>query len=403
MPGLRGDPSVPKTLLDAGLRHSKCRAVVALTSDEEINLKIAIMVRLLNPAVQVICRSTSHVHEEDLRSLGKVTVVDPFEAFANGLCTAIHAPRLHTLDEWLVGAHGVKLDHPLRCPMGTWILCGYGRMGKRVYTSMHTRRIPTVVIDPHIEAIDTIDNKIVAYANRKSLIEAGVEQAAGIVVATENDPANLKILLTARTLNPKIFIVIRQNFHENEIAFQAGRADLIMQPSLVTARKIMLSLISPLTQSLLNRLQSDPALLDRVYSELSKVLADSKPYLWTVDISENKACAICSQLDDIPAITLADLLRHPSERDDNLDCVPLVIRRYEQDKIMPKSAKTRIQSGDQILFCGTKQSQLLLEAVMNNPYTLDYLVSGYVRPAGYVMKWLSGRIKIGQPPASRQM
>ena len=85
MPGLRGDPSLPKTLLDAGLRHPQCRAVVALTSEEEINLKIAIMVRLLNPSVQVICRSTSDDYEKDMRSLGSmVTVVDPFETFANG-------------------------------------------------------------------------------------------------------------------------------------------------------------------------------------------------------------------------------------------------------------------------------------------------------------------------------
>ena len=105
MPGLRADPSVPKTLLDAGLRNPRCCAVVALTSDEEVNLKIAVMVRLLNPNVPVICRSTSQTHEAELKSLGMVTVVDPFEVFAEELQIAIHVPQLHALDEWLVGAH----------------------------------------------------------------------------------------------------------------------------------------------------------------------------------------------------------------------------------------------------------------------------------------------------------
>ncbi|MCP4407730.1 MAG: potassium transporter [Gammaproteobacteria bacterium] len=388
MPGLEGDPCVPKTLLDAGLRHPRCHAVVALTSDEEANLKIAVLARLLNPSVQIICRSTSRAHEEELRSMVKVAVVDPFETFAKGLCTAILSPKLHTLDEWLIGARGAQLSPPLHCPMGTWILCGYGRMGKHVHASLHDRGIPSAVIDPNIKDVDLIEHKIIGFANRKNLIKAGVETAAGIVVATKNDSTNLKILLTIRTLNPNIFIVARQNYHENEVAFLAARADLTMQPSLVTARKILHRLISPLIQSFLDHLQSEAASLEQVYRLLDKTIADSKPYLWSVDIPKDGPCAASYEPGDNSSLMLGDLIRHPSDRGRNLDCIALVIRRNGVELFTPRPSQTRVLAEDVILFCGTKGAQRLLEATMNNPYTLHYLTTGTQEPAGVLMKWI---------------
>ena len=55
-------------------------------------------------------------------------------------------------------------------------------------------------------------------------------------------------------------------------------------------------------------------------------------------------------------------------------------------------------AGDRLLFCGTEQGERLLEASMNNAYTLEYLVSGEDRPRGYVFRWLDSRA--GKPVAS---
>lgn len=398
MPGLCADPGVPKTLLDAGLRHPQCRAVVALTNDEATNLKITVMTRLLNPSVQVICRSTSNTQKEDLESLGSVTVVDPFETFANGLCAAIHFPKLYALDQWMIGAHSVKLGHPLNCPMGTWILCGYGRMGQRVSTSFCERGIPAVIIDPQIQEDSDIEHKIVGYPNRKTLMKAGIEQAAGVIAATAMDRVNLEILINARTLNPKVFTVIRQNRHDNEVAFKAGQADLILQTSLATARRILLRLISPLIQIFFDHLQHhEPQVLDRVIDQLRKVVKDADPYLWTVTLSKAEAPAIYMLLREGHAILLADLIRNPSNRSRHLDCVAMVLKRSQQTLIMPKPNQVNIEPNDEVLFCGTQHSQRVLEASFNNAYTLEYLITGAEHAKGYLVKWMQRRFSPRQP------
>ncbi len=54
MPGLCADASVPKHLVDAGVKNPLCNAVIVLNNDEDINLKIAVMAKYLNPDIQVV-------------------------------------------------------------------------------------------------------------------------------------------------------------------------------------------------------------------------------------------------------------------------------------------------------------------------------------------------------------
>ena len=394
MPGLCGDPSVPKTLIDAGLGQPHCRAVVVLTSDENVNQKVAVMARLLNPNLQVICRSTIKDQAEELISLGKVTVVDPFEKFADELTTAIRTPRLYMLEKWLVGAQRGTPKAAQRCPMGVWILCGFGRMGRKVHHALQNQHIPVVVIDPDIGEANDIEHKISQNAKRDTLLEAGIKEAAGIVAATDDDSVNLKILITARMLNADICMVVRQNYHENEVAFQAGRADLIMQPSLVTARKILLRLISPMIEAFLSRLhQYKPEDLNEATDKLSRIVVATKPYLWTTQIHDGGTSAVMTLLRQGTAITLGDLIKHPSNRERFLVCVPIVVQRNGQRLIMP-SYLEKIQFGDEILFCGSKKSRQILHATLNNAYTLQYLYSGNEPPKGYLAGWMQRKLAL---------
>jgi len=50
-----------------------------------------------------------------------------------------------------------------------------------------------------------------------------------------------------------------------------------------------------------------------------------------------------------------------------------------------------VMPDDEILFCGTEHSEVMLSATMNNAYTLDYLLSGRDKPRGYLFRWLDDR------------
>ncbi len=391
VPGLCADASVPKHLIEAGIRRDNCRGVVALTHDEDINVKIAVMARVLNPSVRVICLATTIKREEYLETLGGVEIMDPFEAFARWLGSALYAPLLHTLKHWLIGAPGASLERPISPPLGTWILCGYGRMGQRLHHALRAHRVDTVVIDPVKEKVEDLEQKVIGHANASTLRKAGIEQAVGIVAATSSDSENLGILLTARSLNPKICVVVRQNHHENEVAFNAANADLIMQPSLTSARNILFMLISPLIEPFLDHLRKNRgALLNEVTDRIKARLGDKPRQLWTAKISDVTAPAVTMLWNKRYTVSLGDIVRDPLRRERSVACVPLVLARDHTNIVMPEPSES-LQPQDEVLFCGTKNAQRQIEATLNNDYTLRYLVTGVQEPKGYVMKWLARR------------
>ncbi len=399
MPGVQADASVPGHLIAAGVTMPNCEAVVALTPNEDVNVKIAVMARLLNPSVRVICLATSSAPGERLEAIGGVETVDPFDAFANWLSTALFAPSLHTLTHWLIGAPGVTLDKPLSCPAGSWILCGYGRMGRRVRAVLRAQGVNTTVIDPDMEGADDLpeNEKVLGYANADTLRQAGIDRAVGVVAATDNDSDNLAILLRARSLNPKATIIVRQNHHENELAFQAAHADLIMQPSLVTARNILFQLISPSVHVFLDHLrQHHGALMQAVTHRLKSALGAHPAHLWTAKIADGQANALMTLYRRRQTVTLGDVMRNHLHRDRSLACVPLVLTRDDTPFVLPDESHVLLP-GDAVLFCGTRYAERMLDAALNNVYTLQYLVTGVQEPRGYFMKWLARKMADGQP------
>jgi Trk K+ transport system NAD-binding subunit len=391
MPGLCADASVPKHLVDAGVQGPNCKAVLILTGDEDINLKIAIMARYLNPRVRILCRSSSIHHQEHLQDLGAMTVIDPFEVLARLVTMAIARPQLQNLNRWLVGARATELGRPPIMPKGRWLLCGFGRMGKSLHEHFVSDGIETCVLDANADSAVT-DGEVMMYdADYRTLQEGGIEQAVGIVAGTDLDSTNLGILMGARRLNPDVFTVVRQNSHENQPVFDAARASYIVQASLTTARRILKYLISPLIQTLIDYLaQSDPQETDLAIERLKRVVGDEVPHLWQLSVCSADASALCARLDAGDSILLRDLIRNPDDLDTSLPCVPLVMQRPGGLVMLPPGDEP-VERDDVILLCGTERSKRLLEASVNNDYTLNYLLTGDDPPRGYIFNWVAQR------------
>ena len=66
-----------------------------------------------------------------MASFGTDHIIDPFDTFALHLATAIQAPCLSLLQEWLSLGESDLLKDPVYPPrQGLWVVCGYGRFGK---------------------------------------------------------------------------------------------------------------------------------------------------------------------------------------------------------------------------------------------------------------------------------
>nr|VFJ73007.1 MAG: Ion channel [Candidatus Kentron sp. FW] len=415
VPGLLADAGVPRNLIAAGLEQPNCQGVIAITNDEGINRKIVIMAHLINPSVRVVCRSTSEVEEEFLSTLKGVNIVNPFEIFANQLSIALHRPSVYALGEWLAGAP-VDPIKPIRPPQGNWIVCGFGRMGQHLERALRERGVPTVVIDPDPERERAPEGRIIGHVNARTLHTAGVERAAGIIMATNSDSNNLGILLNARMLNSNIFTLVRQNRRDDDAAFQASKSDLVMQPALVIARRILLVLLSPMVHTFLDHIHDmrGKIVLDNIH-RLKETIGLERPELWMVTITRNmvKGRPISvpqytySSLgrkifgssrgggEDYSASgdsrirwTLGDFVRDPVNREQEIACVPLVLKRWRQTTVFPRGTEA-LRENDQILFCGTIQARYTQETILSDPSTWKYLVTGVEGPHSFVSRWVT--------------
>lgn len=397
MPGLCADASAPKHLLEAGIRNPNCQAIVAITNNEEINLKISALARLLNPTIRIITMSKVDVFEETLANLGgEVHIVDPFKMFAKVLVSTMTHPRFYTLNNWLVRAPRVHLDDYVKPPTGKWVVCGYGRMGHEVTRALINRGMDTVVIDPHDSPNKNgIHKFIIGRTTAKTLAQAGIEDAVGIIAGTDDDGHNLGILLNARKLNLNLFTLVRQNRHENRIAFEASQIDMIMQPTLVTARRVLFLLIAPLLkqffQYLLNDEPGRKEEMESVIKQLQQKIGRRPPHLITIDIVEEQCRAVTACLDQGEQVLLGDLMKHPDNIHRQLDLIAFVAKSADNIHVLPTNDYS-LKRGDQILFCGTGSAKRLLNATLNNEYNLFYVRHGAHLPKGYFMQWYTQKL-----------
>lgn len=398
MPSFCGDASIPKHLLEAGLRRSNCKAVIAITNNEEVNLKISALARLLNPNIGIITMSKVEVFEDTLATLGgEVHIVDPFKTFAKVLAASMHNPGFYSFNNWLVRDKDASIERYIIPPKGKWIVCGYGRMGHEINRVLNKYGIKTAVIDPNEKAEgDTVDQYVVGRTTAKTLAKAGVEDAVGILSGTNDDGHNLGILLNARYFNTKLFTIVRQNLHENEVAFRETHVDMIMQPTLVAARKILFLLIAPLLKTFFRYLlENKPGRqeeMESVIHRLRNKVGDEVPHLITINFTRKKSPAVIDLFDKGEVVKLRDLIMDPRDRERKLDLLVFVIKSDEQTFVLPPD-DYEIQENDQLLFCGTSLSYRLFNATINSEYKLFYIQKGVYKPRSYLARWWIKKMK----------
>ncbi|MEO1889346.1 MAG: NAD-binding protein [Cycloclasticus sp.] len=392
--GLCADATVPKFLLDAGIERPRCIGVLILSSNEEVNLKVAVSARLLRPDIKIICRSTSAENEGEILAIGgDIHVVDPFRVFASYLSMMIYNPTIQTLNEWISGAPGATLDRNI-CPLkgGEWILCGYGKMGSVVYEKLSEKGIDVTVVEELVEKIQHITDKaILGRANLENLKQAGVVDCAGLIAGTNNDTLNLNMVHQANLMNPSVFTIVRQNQHANEVLFNKADVDFILQPSLVIARMVLFMLTAPLLRLFFRHLRllydDNPAQLADITNRLETKVGGVSPTIKTYIVEDKKMPAVVSALAQQTSVSLGDIYKDPSDREGFLNMVPLVHRRDKTVKAMPEN-NLLLQEGDEILFCMRPSQKMLFEANINNAYTLEYLLTGKEPAKGSFFRWV---------------
>ncbi len=391
VPGLCADARLPDILLQAGILHPMCGGVAALTDDDHANLAIAVAVKLLKPDLKVLCRAENQETAANMASFGTDHIINPYELFGEHLAMEVHALGTYLLHEWLTGVPGSSLPSPACPPIGKWIVCGYGRFGKSVVENLHREHMQTVIIEADPELTGCTDCIVGSGAEARTLLEAGIHDAVGIVAGTDNDVNNLSIVMTALELKPDLFVVIRKNNRSNAPLFQKFDADITMQPSDIIAHECLAHLITPLLAQFLSHARNQSnAWANELVGRLVETVGEQVPETWRVTLSGELSPAVINLLDHGKTVTLYTIMRDPANRDQTLPLVPLLLSRDGESILLPDPSMP-LEIGDLIMFCGKHLARSSQALTLTNRKVLTYVLDGTELPDGLVWRWIYQR------------
>ncbi len=390
VPNICGDAAYPGNLLLGGLRDSQCAGVVALTNQNKVNLHIAITAKVFNPSLKVICRAESHDVEANMASFGTDYIIDPFDTFAEHLVTALYFPCQSLLASWLAGDPNEPLEEPLHPPRGLWVLCGYGRFGKAMCRCLTAQEIELVIIEPYPAERQPPKGSVAGWGtDAETLRQARIEEAVGIVAGTDDDSNNLSIIMTARELNPTLFLVVRQNQQLNKALFESAGADVVMQASRVVANRIRGLITIPLLEDFLQlAMTQNEQWTCMLISRLAAICEDKLPEVWQVRIDQEQAYAVYLALQKGETIELQHLLTDPRDRSQRLFCIPLLFVNDQSSHLLPEH-NPRLHPGDQVLFAGSRTSRSRLMLTLQNEVALTYVTTGRALPQSPVWRLIT--------------
>jgi voltage-gated potassium channel len=173
-----------------------------------------------------------------------------------------------------------------------FIICGYGRVGRRIAEEFRHAGVAFVVLDRSDEAVAAAEEQgdLLVQGDATDdadLARAGLERARGLVAASDSDADNLYVTLSARAARPGLTIVARASDEDAERKLKLAGADRVVLPY-STAGQVMANLV----------------LKPQVTAFLDVVTTRTGPDLQLAEIEVRRTCPVAGQ-------TIRDLrIRH---------------------------------------------------------------------------------------------
>jgi len=143
-----------------------------------------------------------------------------------------------------------RLEKMIKKMNNHYIICGCGRIGSLICRELAGEKVDFVVIDNNQEVIQKIEEEGFVYlrgdaTHEKTLLAAGIKTAKGIVCVLSTDAENLYVILTARELNPGIFILSRSEGEESEQRLLRAGANRVESPYMMGGMRMAMAILRP--------------------------------------------------------------------------------------------------------------------------------------------------------------
>jgi voltage-gated potassium channel len=223
------------------------------------------------------------------------------------------------------------------------IVCGYGRIGQSICHELQKAHVPFVVVEKDPLLIQRLEQEAIPgvlgdATTEEALIEAGIHRARALIPAAHTDADNVYITLTAKSLNPRIFIVARAADPHAHKKLQWAGADRVVSPYQMSGRRMANLILRPNVVEFIEGSLFDPD-VDLVIEEI--LLPDQGPLV---------------------GVSLMD---SGLRRDYNL--IVVAIKRKEGELIINPSPQEVLSSGDILIVLGKRQDIDRLSCLLSPP------------------------------------
>ena len=236
-----------------------------------------------------------------------------------------------------------KLERQIQKLNNHYIICGYGRVGKVVCEEIKkSKPTPLVVIEKDGSRTPEIEGDGHLYllgdaTEEECLVRAGIRRARALVTALDSEAENVYITLTARGLNPSIFVLARAGKLGSEKKLVQAGANRVVSPHQIGGSRMAQALLRPTVTDFL-----DFAIHDQ---------------------------QIELKLEELPvqaASRIADVTLVESGIRQQLDLIIVAIKKGSGEMLFNPASQTRIQIGDTLIALGQKKSLATLGELLGN-------------------------------------
>ncbi len=140
-----------------------------------------------------------------------------------------------------------RIEKKLRQLKDHFIVCGYGRMGKIITRELQQEKRNVIVIEKNPDIFTEKDEFVMAgdATSDEMLNTVGIERAKCLISVLPTDAENLFVVLSARGLNPGLFIVARAGEEGSEQKLLRAGANRVVSPYYIGGLRIAHTVLKP--------------------------------------------------------------------------------------------------------------------------------------------------------------
>lgn len=366
VPALAADATATSVLEDAGVNSPYCKALFVLFEDDDLNIKVAVKAKIINKDITIVTESSFAAGLSNLKDVGVDYVIDPYKYVAVRVEYMLNTPHLYALLNWLSGGN-LNLSKKAKLGRGKYIVCSRGRLGKAIKEVLERNGIEHEIVDIFQET------KAKMGGDRELLLKAGIEDAECLIAGTPDDAVNLSAIITARKLNPDIFLMVRENKMEENSVFAALRANSVFIMDKIVAVRAYNIVARPLVVKFADALINKTDDWGKHVVERLTEIINKKPQLKEITIDENEAYALTPLLKE-RSVSYRNLIANVDGMGRELELIVLGLLKQNGSFVMAPSFDSSFEYGDKILIAGTDDAIDEFERILNNFSKLYFVI-----------------------------